>query len=161
MSLIFGLKRFHQYLYGRKFTLITDHKPLLTILGPKKEIPPLAAARLQRWAVLLSTFKYDIQFKSTKAHGNADGLSCLPIPKVTQEGATQEVSLFNIAQINCLPVTAAQVAKTTQSDPVLSKILQFVKQGWPTVVSENLKPYKSRSNELTVQGSCLLWESGS
>ena len=54
-------------------------------------------------------------------------------------------------------MTAAQVAKTTQSDPVLSKILQFVKQGWPTVVSENLKPYKSRSNELTVQGSCLLW----
>ena len=65
--------------------------------------------------------------------------------------------MFNIAQINCLPVTAAQVAKTTQSDPVLSKILQFVKQGWPMEVSENLKPYKSRSNELTVQGSCLLW----
>ena len=46
LSLIFELKRFHQYLYGWKFTLITDHKPLLTILGPKKEIPPLAAARL-------------------------------------------------------------------------------------------------------------------
>ena len=49
-------------------------------LGPKQGIPPLAAARLQRWAVLLSAYTYDIQFKSTVAHGNADGLSRLPLP---------------------------------------------------------------------------------
>jgi hypothetical protein len=54
LSLVYGVKKFHQYLYGRRFTLITDHKPLLTILGPKTGIPSLAAARLQRWTVLLS-----------------------------------------------------------------------------------------------------------
>ena len=43
LSLVFG-KKFHPYLYGRKFIPITDHKPLLTILGPKNGIPPLAAA---------------------------------------------------------------------------------------------------------------------
>ena len=48
LSLIFGVKKFHQYLYGRKFQLVTDHKPLTAILGPKKGIPSLAAARLQR-----------------------------------------------------------------------------------------------------------------
>ena len=157
LSLIFGLKGFHQYLYGWKFTLITDHKPLLTILGPKKEIPPLAAARLQRWAVLLSIFNYDIKFKSTHDHGNVDGLSRLPLPKVIQEGEAHEVSLFNIAQINFLPVTATQMSKATQTDPCLSKILQYVKQGWPTTVPESLRPYKTRSNELTVQSDCLLW----
>ncbi len=51
LSLVFGVRKFHQYLYGRSFTLYTDHKPLTTILGPKKGIPPLAAARLQRWAL--------------------------------------------------------------------------------------------------------------
>ena len=85
-----------------------------------------------------------------------DGLSRLPIPKITQEGETHEVSLFNIAQINFLPMTATQVSKETQTDPCLSKILQYVKQGWPTTVPENLKPYKTKSNELTVQGNCLL-----
>lgn len=48
LSLIFGMKKFHQYLYGCKFTLVTDHKPLTAILGAKKGIPSLAAARLQR-----------------------------------------------------------------------------------------------------------------
>ena len=46
LSLVFGVSKFHQYLYGRMFTLITDHKPLTTILGPKHGIPPLAAARM-------------------------------------------------------------------------------------------------------------------
>ncbi len=54
LSLIYGVKKFHKFLYGTKFVLITDHKPLLTILGPKTGVPTLAAARLQRWSLILS-----------------------------------------------------------------------------------------------------------
>ena len=63
LSLIFGLRRFHKFLYGRKFTLVTDHQPLTTIFSDKKGIPPLAAARLQRWALQLSVHNYTIQFR--------------------------------------------------------------------------------------------------
>ena len=84
LSIVFGIKKFHQYLYGRKFNLTTDHKPLAAILGPKKGIPPLAAARLQRWALLLSAYNYDITYKSTKLHRNADGLSRLPLPSANE-----------------------------------------------------------------------------
>ena len=48
LSIVFGVKRFHSYLYVRRFTLLTDHQPLVTILGPKTGVPPLAAARMQR-----------------------------------------------------------------------------------------------------------------
>ena len=157
LSLVFGVKKFHQYLYGRKFTLITDHKPLLAILGPKKGIPPLAAARLQRWSILLSAYNYDIQFKSTSAHANADGLSCLPISDNTTPDQSVEVSLFNVAQINCLPVTAQQIDRLTKSDPCLSKVLQYTRQGWPSIVHEELKPFKQRATEITTEGDCLLW----
>ena len=34
LALIFGVRKFHQYLYGQMFTLQTDHKLLMTILGP-------------------------------------------------------------------------------------------------------------------------------
>ena len=44
LALIYGVKHFHQYLYGRRFILVTDHKPPMAILGPKKGIPSLAAA---------------------------------------------------------------------------------------------------------------------
>ena len=75
LPLIFGLHRFHQYVYGRKFTLITDHKPLVTLLRPKTGVPSLAAARLQRWALFLSSHRYEIQCKRTQDYANADGLS--------------------------------------------------------------------------------------
>ena len=62
LSLVFGVKKFHAYLYGRQFTLTTDHKPLTTILGPKQGIPTLAAARLQRWALLLADTPIKLNF---------------------------------------------------------------------------------------------------
>ena len=74
LALIFGVHKFHTYLYGRKFMLVTDHKPLMSILGPK-EVSSVAAARLQRWSLLLSAYNYDIEFRPTEAHGNADALS--------------------------------------------------------------------------------------
>lgn len=82
LSLIFAVKHFHQYLYGRNFILVTDHKPLTIILSPKQGIPPLAAARLQRWANLLAAYKYSIQYKSTLEHANADAMSRLPLPTI-------------------------------------------------------------------------------
>ena len=60
LSIVYGVKTFHQFLYGRKFTLVTDHQPLLAILGPKAEIPTLAAACMQRRALILSAYDYQI-----------------------------------------------------------------------------------------------------
>lgn len=54
LGIIFGVRRFHSHLYGRYFTLLTDHRPLTTILSPSKASPSMAAARLQQWALLLA-----------------------------------------------------------------------------------------------------------
>ncbi len=96
LSLTFGVKKFHQYLYGRKFTLITDHKPLTAIFGAKKGIPTLVAARLQRWALLLSAYNYEIQYKSTDTHSNADGLSRLPLPTLGSDKGGEGIHIFNV-----------------------------------------------------------------
>ena len=66
LTLIFGVRKFYTYLYGRPFTLVTDNKPLQCILGPKKGIPLMAAAHLQRWAIILASYQYDIEFKRPK-----------------------------------------------------------------------------------------------
>lgn len=54
LALIFSLKKFHKYIFGRKFTLITDHQPLQFIFGKNKRIPITAAARIIHWALTLS-----------------------------------------------------------------------------------------------------------
>ena len=58
LALVFGVLKFHQYLYGRKFILYTDHKPLQYIFRPTADISRTAANRLQRWAVSISNFKF-------------------------------------------------------------------------------------------------------
>ncbi len=42
LSIIFGVKRFHNFIYGRKFLLQTDHKPLLAILQAALYIPGIS-----------------------------------------------------------------------------------------------------------------------
>jgi hypothetical protein len=56
LGIIFGVKKFNTYLYGRKFTLITDHQPLVSIFNPRKGISTTSAARLQRHALFLTGY---------------------------------------------------------------------------------------------------------
>ena len=156
-SLVYGVQKFHAYLYGRPFILLTDHKPLTTILAPSKSVPPLAAARLQRWALLLSSYDYRIVFRPTKAHANADGLSRLPVPYSNNEPYLPDPKLFNIQQIETLPLMAAQLKTATARDPDLSKVLTYTKTGWPLKVPPVLLPYWNRRKELSVENDCMLW----
>ena len=123
LALVFAVQKFHTYLYGRKFVLVTDHKPLVTLLGPKNAIPPLAAARLQRLAIILAAYSYEIEYKSTQNHANADSLSRLPL-KIA-DNSIDKINIFNIAQVEAMPVTAQQVATATQRDPLLSQVYHY------------------------------------
>ena len=157
LALVFGVRKFHQYIYGRKFTLVTDHKPLLAILGPKAGIPSVAAARMQRWAFLLSAYQYDIIFKPTAEHCNADGLSRLPQGQPPQTELPSEVTMFNIGQIHTLPISASHVQRATKGDPILSKLYRLVRDGWPNHINDpDLTPYWAVRNELTLEGDCIL-----
>ena len=80
LAIMFGLNRFHLFLYGRHFIILTDHKPLERIFGPKTAIPSLAAMSLQRWAIILSVFDYSIRFVPSKHNAVADALWRLPLP---------------------------------------------------------------------------------
>ena len=74
LSIIYGLKKFYQYLYGRPFILVTDYKPLTGLFGPKKGTPLLAANRLARWALWLNQFDYTTEYRKTADHGNVEVL---------------------------------------------------------------------------------------
>jgi len=95
---------------------------------------------MQRWAIFLSAYSYNIEFKGTKMHANADSLSRLPM----EEDDDSEVSatMFKFSFIDSLPVTAADIAAATTKDLILAQVYQFVVEGWPQKgVSDNLKTF--------------------
>ncbi|XP_024064460.2 LOW QUALITY PROTEIN: uncharacterized protein K02A2.6-like, partial [Terrapene carolina triunguis] len=158
LGIIFGIRKFHQYLFGRKFTLLTDQRPLTSIFGPYTGIPPLAASRMQRWALLLSAHTYEIKYRKSTLHGNADGLSRLPLPVKHQDSAQKEIFYFE--QVENTPITATQIKKATRVDPLLSQVMDLVMHGksrHTSPVSPNLVTYMSRRTELLIQSGCLLW----
>lgn len=155
LSIVFGVKKFHQYLFGRKFTLLTDHRPLTSIFGPHTGIPSLAASRMQRWALLLSAHQYVIKYRKSDQHQNADGLSRLPLPVTHTEPEPTEIFYFK--EVAATPVTSSHVKRHTRTDPVLSEVLDIVTRGRGGEMTPSLKPYLVRQNELSVQSGCLLW----
>jgi hypothetical protein len=80
LAIIFTLKKYHKYIYGRKFTLYTDHKPLTSIFSPTRKVPSMARARIQRWALILAAYQYDLKFRKCVNNIPADVLSRLPLP---------------------------------------------------------------------------------
>ena len=75
LTVVFGVTKFHRYLYGQHFIIESDHQLLTTLFGASKAIPPLASSRIQRWALTLSAYRYSIRYKAGKSLGNADALS--------------------------------------------------------------------------------------
>ena len=76
LAVCFGLEKFHHYTYGRRVTVITDHKPLESIV-----LKPLSKAPKRLQSLLLRTQKYDysVMFKSGKSIPVADALSRSPL----------------------------------------------------------------------------------
>ncbi|KAL5515638.1 hypothetical protein EMCRGX_G000833 [Ephydatia muelleri] len=159
LSIIFGLKKFHQYLYGRKFLLVTDHQPLVKIFGPKTGISSVVAGRLQRWALCLAGYQYDIVYKPTQKHGNADGLSRYPSTESEaidgEEGGDRILALYG-PQLAACPLTVKDIERGTMSDALLR---QVTKDGWNKTgrVDDQLRPYFNRREELSTEGNCLMW----
>ena len=78
VAIVYGVKTFHQYPFGRKFVINSDQKPLRHIFDESKPIPSMASARLQHSALTLSAYDYSIEYKPRAQNGNADLFSRLP-----------------------------------------------------------------------------------
>ncbi|KAK9528348.1 hypothetical protein VZT92_012518 [Zoarces viviparus] len=160
LGLIYGIKKFHQYLWGRHFNLVTDHKPLLILFGEHKSLPPLATARIQRWAIIFSAYDYHIVYRKSEEHSNANGLSRCPLPETSDTGTAMTSALVHsllAEHIQEAPLNATKIARTTRTDSELSQVYKYVMEGWPIQVEENLKVFFSKINELSTEQGCVLW----
>ena len=164
LALVYSLRKFHYYLWGQKnFTVITDHKPLLGVFSPTKNISPMSSGRIQRWSLLLQGYNFTLRHRSGSLLGTADALSRLPLsdksnPIYENTPIPCEWHLL-VNFLDSSPVTSDDIRKETNKDPTMSKVLKFCELGWPTTPTgdPNLTPFIRRKDELSLQNGCILW----
>ena len=157
LAVVFGVKRFHHYLFGRKFTIFSDHKPLQHIFSETRPIPQMASARIQRWALTLSAYNYSIAYKPGSNHSNADLLSRLPLSESVSNVPLPGETVLLMQTLQGSPVTAAQIKAWTDKDPILSRVRNLVLKGWQEMNQDSLRPSEQRKNELSIEDGCVLW----
>ena len=130
LAIVVGVTKFKYYLLGRQFEIRTDHKPLLGLFGRHKRIPTDANARLIRWSILLSMYAYDLVYKAGKTMVVSDALSRLPISEEIFSNVPEEY-VHMIDSLENFNYSLDNIQQLTKDDKVLSKLLCFLKYGWP------------------------------
>lgn len=156
LAVIFGLERFHHYVYGRPVIVHSDHKPLEAIsLKNLSNAPP----RLARMLLRAQCYDFRITYRPGKQITVADALSRVsPFPG-------PEISGINVAvhhvdtYLHATPTCLADVRRETAADPTLSAVVEAVTHGWPLQRSSCpsvLSPFWNYREELGVQEGLLL-----
>ena len=116
----------------------------------------MAAARMQRWATLLSAYDYTLKYRSGAENSNADFFSCFPSNEKTTT-STIKNKLF-MTELSYSPVTSKEVVHFSKKDLVIA-VIDYVLSGWSNKIQEQFKPYLHWKNELSVESenesSCM------
>lgn len=129
-------------IFGRKFTLLTDHKPLLSIFRNKKSISAHATSRLQRWALILTAYDFHVKFVKTEDFGNVDVLSRL-IAEYSRDDDELVIAHVDMdtdletmltAQTDVIPATSMEIAEATKNNETLQAVDKFMDIGWPRLL---------------------------
>ena len=166
LAIVAGCERYHTFLYGKSFTIITDHQPLVTICNKPIHSAP---ARLQRMLLRIQGYNYRIIYRPGSQMIIADALSRLPDPKTRSDVDLDEridnidididaEKLCNIALINFGQEKKKSIIEETLNDPDLATLKEVVINGWPNTIKdlpEKIRSYWSYREEIGVEAGVL------
>ncbi|XP_058464246.1 uncharacterized protein K02A2.6-like isoform X1 [Malaya genurostris] len=156
LAVVSTVKKFHKFLYGKKFTVYTDHKPLIGIFG-KEGRNALYATRLQRYVLELSIYEFDIVYRPSTRMGNADFCSRFPlsteVPKYLQREFIKRLNMSS-----SIPIDYRRIAKETELDDFLQQIKTFLRKGWPERLDKRFKDVHAHYLDLEEVDGCMLFQ---
>lgn len=148
LALVWAVEHFNMFLYGKAFDLITDHKPLEVIFGPKAK----PCARIERWVLRLQSYNFRVKYSPGKTN-IADPLSRLC------EVATNPTALFEdhvqaiTESARPVAIPLEEITECSLGDAEIQKVREGLYNGnW----DEMVKAYKLFHNELCFHGDILL-----
>lgn len=130
LAIVFACQRFHFYLYGREFTVESDHKPLETLV--KRDIDDVTA-RLQRMFLMLLRYpKMTVIYKPGKEMLVADCLSRAQLKENTEINELSGI-IHSVTKSACLSEDNYKLyCSIMERDERYMRICSYVENGWPT-----------------------------
>ena len=151
-----GCRKMHMYLYGLpKFTIQTDHKPLVPILNNKMMVD--MSPRIQRMRMTLLRYTFTAEHVKGKSLVDADALSRAPTNEPTREDqiAEEQITAHVNAVIETMPATntkLAEIKKLACTDTELQTLKTMIRKGWPQSKQqcpEECKPFFDSRHDIT------------
>lgn len=148
LAIVWGVERFHFFLFGIKFEIYTDHKPLTFIFSDKSK----PCLRIERWVLRLQCYDYNIKYVTGK-NNIADPLSRLNVDTGTSENNYDhcETIIHMIHGVDSLSIESVRIE--TRNDSELQEVIQCLQSSrW----SKELWRYRLVAEELKVEDGILL-----
>ena len=152
LAVKWSCEKFFLYIHGNDFEICTDHKPLITVLGPHSKPP---SARIERWMLYMQQFKYSIRHIPGKENA-ANALSRLPIDSSPDAAIKQTEEYARTIVADAIPaaLTPRQVERESERDPTLQLVRHAITSGdWSKLQGTT---YKAVRDELWIMGQLVM-----
>ena len=151
LAIVFGLKKFRPYLFGRKFTVVTDHCGLCYLMSAKD-----LENRLARWSLKVMDYDFEIIYNKGAKHQDADYLSRNPFeekevsPEILEKEPDLTVSVVRF-EIEAEPIdftdwTPNNTIEEQKKDPILKELYNLCEH--PELLSQNQKEKFRRTYQI-------------
>lgn len=161
LAICFALDKFHQFIYGLKITVQTDHKPIVNIVS--KDVHKVTP-RLQRLKLKLLRYNLNVTYVPGTKMWVADLLSraCKNVnDSLMYDDSVNEVVHSLKTEVSMSEVRIKQFQEETKKDEVLQMLSKYVLEGWPTgksnIVDVKVKEFWNIRNEITYSNEMLFW----
>ena len=143
LGLVWACERFHHYIFGMPFELLTDHKPLEVIYSARSK----PSARIERWVLRLQ--QYDFKVRHIRGTDNiADSLSRLPAAMAATTNATEEYVRSVVAAATPRAIRTEEIAAATRDDRELREVLACLQSGRWDMAPAAFRPVRAELAEV-------------
>ncbi|KAJ8018291.1 hypothetical protein HOLleu_43793 [Holothuria leucospilota] len=152
LACVWAIERWHTYLWGRHFTLRTDHQALVTLLSTSGT--GHRPMRIARWGSRLLHYNFTVEYKPGNQNKISDALSRLPLDSDNlQLQIDEDVHAVCEIVLNDSCITKEQLREATNADVLLKEVSKYIISGWPkksSDVSAEILPYFRIRDSLSI-----------